>query len=63
MVRQQYKRYRRSTALTQLETLPERSHLLIAEPGWEEAAELVLSWLASLGSKVEHAKSHVTAAA
>lgn len=39
MVRQNFKRYAKSTAITELQSFPGRDHFLIAAPGWEEVAE------------------------
>jgi pimeloyl-ACP methyl ester carboxylesterase len=44
MVRANYNRYRRSPALTELKTFPNRPHLLVASPGWEEVADYALEW-------------------
>ena len=39
-----YKKYQRSTAVTAYQEFPHRSHLIIAQDGWEEVAEYALSW-------------------
>lgn len=39
-----YKLYRRSSAITDYREFPGRSHLMIAQPGWEEAALYALNW-------------------
>jgi pimeloyl-ACP methyl ester carboxylesterase len=39
-----YKKYQRSTAVTAYKEFPHRSHLIIAQDGWEEVAEYALSW-------------------
>jgi pimeloyl-ACP methyl ester carboxylesterase len=44
MVRANYNRYRRSPAVTELKTFPNRTHLLVASPGWEEVADYALEW-------------------
>jgi pimeloyl-ACP methyl ester carboxylesterase len=47
-----YKHYRkRSSALTEFHEFPGRSHWTCAEPGWEEVADMALSWA------VVHARS------
>jgi pimeloyl-ACP methyl ester carboxylesterase len=38
------KRYRKSAALTEFHEFPGRSHWTCAEPGWEEVADMALSW-------------------
>jgi pimeloyl-ACP methyl ester carboxylesterase len=50
MNRANYKKYSRSSAITELKEFPERTHWLIAEPGWDEVADYVLDWL---GSKLD----------
>jgi len=47
MVRQNASRYAASSAITKLTSLPNRSHFLIAAPGWEEIADHVLEWASS----------------
>jgi pimeloyl-ACP methyl ester carboxylesterase len=44
MVRQNFKRYATSPALTEIVSFPARSHFLIAEPGWEDIADAALEW-------------------
>lgn len=44
MVRQNASRYAASSAITELASFPDRSHFLIAAPGWEEVADHVLKW-------------------
>lgn len=39
-----YRKYQRSTAVTEYKEFPHRSHLLIGQDGWEEVAEYALSW-------------------
>ncbi|WP_038161298.1 alpha/beta fold hydrolase [Verrucomicrobium sp. BvORR106] len=41
-----YKLYRRSSAITDYREFPGRSHLIIAQPGWEEVALYALNWSA-----------------
>jgi pimeloyl-ACP methyl ester carboxylesterase len=38
------RKYRRSTATTDFAEFPGRSHLIVAQTGWEEVAEYALSW-------------------
>jgi pimeloyl-ACP methyl ester carboxylesterase len=38
------RQYRRSTAVTDFVEFPGRSHLIVAQTGWEEVAEYALSW-------------------
>jgi alpha-beta hydrolase superfamily lysophospholipase len=42
MVEQNLRKYSRSRATTDMRTFSGRSHLLIAEPGWEEVADYAL---------------------
>jgi pimeloyl-ACP methyl ester carboxylesterase len=42
--RSNFRKYRRSTATTDFVEFPGRSHLTIAQDGWEEVAEHALSW-------------------
>lgn len=44
MVRQNASRYSASSAITELVSFPDRSHFLIAAPGWEEIADTALAW-------------------
>jgi alpha-beta hydrolase superfamily lysophospholipase len=43
-IRWNYRKYRRSAAVTELMEFPDRTHWLIAAPGWEEVADKVLDW-------------------
>ena len=43
-IRSNYRKYRNSTAVTELMEFPDRTHWLIAAPGWEEVADSVLAW-------------------
>ncbi|KHL19613.1 alpha-beta hydrolase superfamily lysophospholipase [Mumia flava] len=38
------KHYRKSDAVTEFHVFPERSHWTCGEPGWEEVADMALSW-------------------
>jgi pimeloyl-ACP methyl ester carboxylesterase len=42
--RSNLRKYRRSTATTDFAEFPGRSHLLVAQTGWEEVAEQALAW-------------------
>jgi pimeloyl-ACP methyl ester carboxylesterase len=44
LTRSNFHLYRHSTALTAFKEFPGRSHLLIAQVGWEEVAEYALTW-------------------
>ena len=47
-----YKLYQRSAARTDFKEFPGRSHLIVAQNGWEEVAEFALAWAkSSLGSE------------
>jgi len=43
-IRWNYRKYRRSEAVTELMEFPDRTHWLIAATGWEEVADTVLDW-------------------
>jgi pimeloyl-ACP methyl ester carboxylesterase len=43
--RQTFKRYRKSSAVTDLEEFPDRGHSLTIDHGWREVAGSVLEWL------------------
>lgn len=47
MVKQNFDRYAKSSAITALKIFPGRSHALIAGPGWEEVADFALTWAQS----------------
>ena len=38
------KQYRKSSAVTDLEVLPDRGHSLTMDDGWPEVADLALRW-------------------
>jgi alpha-beta hydrolase superfamily lysophospholipase len=44
LVRENLKRYRKSTAVTDLQEYPDRSHFTAGSPGWEEVADYALGW-------------------
>jgi pimeloyl-ACP methyl ester carboxylesterase len=46
-IRRNFGKYRRSEAVTELIEFPDRTHWLIAAPGWEEVADAVLDWAES----------------
>jgi alpha-beta hydrolase superfamily lysophospholipase len=43
-IRWNYRKYRNSEAVTELMEFPDRTHWLIADTGWEEVADAVLTW-------------------
>jgi len=43
--RRNHKRYARSTAVTDFKEFPERTHWIIAQPGWDEVAAYIADWL------------------
>jgi pimeloyl-ACP methyl ester carboxylesterase len=43
--RRNYRQYARSMAVTDFHEFPGRSHWIIAQPGWDEVAQYVASWL------------------
>ncbi len=45
MNRSNFRKYRSSEAVTEFRAFPGRSHWIIAEPGWEEVADVCLDWL------------------
>jgi len=45
MNRANFKKYGKSTAITEFREFPGRSHWIIAEPGWEEVADFAIEWL------------------
>ena len=42
--RSTFRKYRHSTAITDFKEFPGRSHLTVAQEGWEEVAEYALAW-------------------
>jgi alpha-beta hydrolase superfamily lysophospholipase len=44
MVRENLRRYRRSTAVTDLQEYPDRPHFTTGAPGWEDVADYALRW-------------------
>lgn len=48
VVKSNYEHYRRSTARTELHEFAGRAHLLIAQEGWEEVADVAANWLEQL---------------
>jgi dipeptidyl aminopeptidase/acylaminoacyl peptidase len=53
VVRENYKKYRRSEAITDFKEFPGRSHLLIAQEGWQEVAGYALSWAKAKAAEVQ----------
>ena len=41
-----FRRYARSTAVTDYREFPGRTHWIVGQPGWEEVADYALDWLA-----------------
>jgi pimeloyl-ACP methyl ester carboxylesterase len=44
MIRENFKRYARSTAITGIKEFPGRSHLITIQDGWQEVAAYALAW-------------------
>jgi alpha-beta hydrolase superfamily lysophospholipase len=44
-IRWNYRKYSHSSAVTELLEFPDRTHWLIAAPGWEEVADAILGWI------------------
>lgn len=44
MVRENFKRYARSRAITEFKEFPGRSHLIAMQDGWQEVAQFALTW-------------------
>lgn len=44
LVRENLKRYRKSSAVTEFQEYPGRSHFTAGSPGWEQVADFVLAW-------------------
>ena len=47
VVRSNYGKYKNSNALTDFMEFPDRSHLIIAQEGWQEVADFVNDWINS----------------
>ncbi len=45
MNRANFRKYRGSSAVTELKEFPGRTHWLIASPGWEEVADYAIDWV------------------
>ncbi len=45
MVRATYAKYKKFSNAVEITEFPERSHWLLAEPGWEEVASKILAWI------------------
>ena len=55
VVRENYRRYARSAAVTDYKEFPGRSHLIALQCGWREVAEYALTWAeARTGSSGVH---------
>jgi hypothetical protein len=61
MVRSNFKKYRRSSAVTAFKTFPNHSHWLIQEPGWQEIADYAIQW-ASTNDRTKAAEPTIRAA-
>lgn len=44
LVRENHKRYRKATALSEYKEYPGRCHFTMAQPGWEQVADDALDW-------------------
>jgi alpha-beta hydrolase superfamily lysophospholipase len=44
VIKSNYRKYRRSRAVTALRVFPGRSHLILLQAGWQEVAEHALAW-------------------
>jgi len=40
-----FRKYARSTAVTEFHEFPGRTHFIVGQPGWEEVADHVMAWL------------------
>jgi hypothetical protein len=45
VTRSTLKQYRHSSAVTDIETFPDRGHSLVVDSGWPAVADLCLTWL------------------
>jgi pimeloyl-ACP methyl ester carboxylesterase len=50
MVRAMFKKHSRAPSRTDIIEFPNRSHWLIAEPGWQDVASSAIEWAESLGA-------------
>jgi hypothetical protein len=41
-----YRKYGRSTSVTDYRAFPGRTHWIVGQPGWEEVADYVMDWIA-----------------
>jgi hypothetical protein len=48
MVRAMFKKHSRAPSRTDIVEFPNRSHWLIAEPGWQDVASSAIEWAESL---------------
>jgi pimeloyl-ACP methyl ester carboxylesterase len=60
MVMQNFKKQKKSKAITEMKSFPGRGHFLIAEPGWPEVADTALEWASR---NARDSKPRLTAAA
>ena len=44
IVKANVRAYRRSTAVTEYKEFPDRTHFILAQPGWQEVANFALDW-------------------
>ena len=44
IVKANVRAYRKSSAITEYLEFPDRTHFIIAQPGWQEVANLALDW-------------------
>lgn len=49
VTRSSFKKYRHSSAVTELQQFPDRGHSLVLDSGWSEVAKATLVWLAAQG--------------
>jgi pimeloyl-ACP methyl ester carboxylesterase len=54
-----FKKYRKSEAITEYKEFPERSHYTLGQPGWEEVADFAIDW--ALASAAAYTGAPVTA--
>jgi non-heme chloroperoxidase len=60
VVRQALKRYKNSSAVTDIEEFPDRGHSLVVDRGWHEVAGKVLAWLDRQRSVIESGAERAT---
>jgi NAD(P)-dependent dehydrogenase (short-subunit alcohol dehydrogenase family) len=52
-----YENYRHATAVTDFKVFPHRSHLIVAQEGWQAVAESAISWVETCTDRSERAIS------